>query len=140
MKTVANRLIVFAASALAFGTVAYGQTRMTAEIPFAFHTATGTMPAGTYSFSKLRLNGAENMISVQNTATHRTLSAGMATVDVYRRTDDPARPVLKFLCLDGDCSLKAIISGDGSLVYQTPQKSSAKETVVSLPMKLSNGD
>ena len=41
MKNVANRLIVFAVSALAFGTTAFGQTkRMTAEIPFAFRTAT----------------------------------------------------------------------------------------------------
>ena len=47
MKNIANRLIVLAASAFALGTVAFGQTRMTAEIPFAFHTVTGTLPAGT---------------------------------------------------------------------------------------------
>jgi len=62
MKNIANRMIVFAVSALAFGTVAFGQTRMTADIPFAFRTATGKLPAGTYELRQHPNNGMVHMI------------------------------------------------------------------------------
>ena len=47
MKTLSNRIALFAASAIVFGTVAFGQTApVKAEIPFAFRTTAGLlMPA-----------------------------------------------------------------------------------------------
>jgi hypothetical protein len=39
MKSFTNRLAVFAASPVVLGTMAYGQTTLNVEIPFAFHTS-----------------------------------------------------------------------------------------------------
>src|SRR5947209_2924205 len=41
MKSIANRLFLFAAAALSLGTVAYGQTTVKADVPFAFRTPGG---------------------------------------------------------------------------------------------------
>ena len=37
MKSITNRLFVFAATAVFLGTTAFGQTTMRADVPFAFH-------------------------------------------------------------------------------------------------------
>jgi hypothetical protein len=55
LKTIANRLIVFAVSSIALGTMAFGQTRMTAEIPFAFRTVNGDLPAGNPMYNAYRI-------------------------------------------------------------------------------------
>ena len=57
MKTLANRIMMFAASALVLGTVAYGQTQLTVTIPFAFRTANTTLPSGTYVFNRQAIGG-----------------------------------------------------------------------------------
>ena len=142
MNAFANRLIVFAASALAAGTMAYGQNRMTAEIPFAFHTVAGTLPAGTYVFRSVSQNGIEHLITVQNTATSRTTVAGLPMFDSWHMAAGP-NPTLEFVCQAGACSLRAIVTGDGSLIYSTPGKRSTKQypvAVISLPLKVSSSD
>jgi hypothetical protein len=98
MKTIANRLIVFAVSAIAFGTVAFGQTRMTAEIPFAFHTSKGTLPAGTYELRDVSMAGVPHLIVLRNTATQKSAVAGNPTFNVYRKSDSASK--LEFSCVD----------------------------------------
>jgi len=142
MNAFANRLIVFAASALAAGTMAYGQNRMTAEIPFAFNTVAGTQPAGTYEFRSLPTNGTDHLISVQNTATNRTTVAGLPMFDSWHKASGP-NPTLEFVCQASACSLRAIVTGDGSLIYSTPGKRSAKRypvAVISVPLKVLSSD
>jgi hypothetical protein len=144
MKNIANRLIVFAVSTLAFGTVAFGQTpRITAEIPFAFHTATGVMPAGVYEFNRARLNGVQDLIYVQNKTTGQTTTAGMPIFDPYHTTG-ALGPRVDFVCVAGACSLKAIRTSNGSLVYNpsVETRKHAKESVamVSVPAKTANGE
>jgi len=142
MNAFANRLIVVAASVLAAGTMAFGQNRMTAEIPFAFNTVAGTQPAGTYEFRSVHTNGTQHLISVQNTATHRNTVAGLPMFDSWHKASG-TNPTLEFLCQAGACSLRAIVTGDGSLVYSTPGKRSTKRypvAVISVPLKVSSGD
>jgi hypothetical protein len=144
MKNVANRLIVFAASALAFGTVAFGQNRMTAEIPFAFQTATGTLPAGTYTFTRAKLNGSDHLITVQNVATYQSLSAGIPMFDDYDKAGKSGASI-DFACVAGKCSLKAVRTVSGTMVYLTPRRPRAEEkaspmALVTIPAKVSNGD
>ena len=74
MKTIANRIIVIAASVIALGTVAYGQTTMTAEIPFAFRAASATLPAGTYTFDTS--SGIAHSVVIRNAATQRHVRRG----------------------------------------------------------------
>jgi hypothetical protein len=143
MKNIANRLIVFAASALAFGTVAFGQTRMVAQVPFAFQTVTGTMPAGTYAFITPR-NSAGNLVSVENTSTLHSQNAGFPLFDYYEKAGKRG-PSIDFVCAAGRCSLKAIRTYNGSMVYPTPHRSRDEEkasplAVVSIPVKVSNAD
>jgi hypothetical protein len=140
MKTIANRLIIIAASAIAFGSVAFGQTRMTAEIPFAFHTVSGTLPAGTYEFRETSVGSASHMVLIRNTASQKSAFAGNPTYNAYRKGADS--PVLEFACVERGCSLKAIKTAWASLEYVVPKNKddSGKVAVVSIPLKPLNAD
>jgi hypothetical protein len=133
MKTIANRLIVFAAGVFALGSVAYGQTRMTAEIPFAFHTATASLPAGTYQFAP-QANSGGHMVVIRNVETRNASLAGWAVHNVYDTAKN--KPVVEFLCGANGCSLKAIRTAAGSLEYPAQHKSKKAEVaVISVPLK-----
>jgi hypothetical protein len=141
MKTIANRLIVIAASAIAFGTVAFGQTRVTAEIPFAFHTVNGTLPAGNYEVRETSAGGASHLVLLWNTASKKGSFAGNATYNSYRTAANGT--VLEFACMERGCSLKAIRSVNASLEYAAPSKSkddSGKVAVISIAVKPVNAD
>lgn len=135
MKTIANRLIVFAASAIAFGTVAFGQSRMTAEIPFAFHTVSGSLPAGTYEIRETQLGGNAHVVFLRNTVTHKGTLAGTPVYNEYRKSASGA--VVEFVCDGRNCSLSAIRTVSSSLEYATPHKSKdgEKMAVVAVAIK-----
>ena len=136
MMIVANRLIVFAAGTIAVGAAAFGQTRMTAQIPFAFRTANGTLPAGTYEIDETHNGGSNHVVILRNTASQKAAFAGYPMYNEYRKA--PGAPVVEFACVDGDCSLKAIRTASSSLEYNAPGKSRHDETkvaVVSVPLK-----
>jgi hypothetical protein len=137
MKTIANRLIVLAAGTIALGAVAFGQTNMTAQIPFAFHTVAGTMPAGTYQFTS---EGADRVVMLRNTATRKDAFAGYPMRNTYRKVSSPTA---EFLCSRDSCTLKAIRSWNGSLEYSAPRKSKDPEksmALISVPLKPVNTD
>ena len=138
MKTLANRLVVFAASAVVLGTMAYGQTNMKAEIPFAFRTANATLRAGTYQIKDVSSGGAANTMTLWNTASHRGVYVMSSPLDI----DRPSRPSLVFLCGSQGCSLSEIRTSRGTLVYSAPHKAARDKeavAVVSIPLTL-NGD
>lgn len=141
MKNIANRIILFAASALAFGTVAFGQTT-TAEIPFAFRTVTGTLPAGTWRFTESRTNGVA-LIVVENATTGDKRMIGVPILDHWGSATKPV-PSVDFVCVNDKCSLKALNTDEGALVYQTPRQSRKGDTavvsVISIPARTSNGE
>lgn len=140
MKTIANRLIVFAVGAIAFGTVAFGQTRMTAEIPFAFHTLNATLPAGTYELRETSTAAGSHMVLLRNVAAQKSAFAGNSIYDAYRTASHGA--VVEFVCEERNCSLKAIRTSSASLEYPTPHKSrdGEKMAVVSIALKPLNAD
>jgi hypothetical protein len=141
MKNVANRLIVFAVSALAFGTAAFAQTVTTAEIPFAFRTVTGTLPSGTYRFTETRTSGNSLMV-IENATTGEKRMIGAPMFDHWG-TANKRVPSVDFVCVDGACSLKALNTGEGALVYQTPRQSrsdNAQVSVISVPAKTTAGE
>jgi hypothetical protein len=140
MKTIANRLIVIAASTIAFGTVAFGQTRMTAEIPFAFHTVNGTLPAGTYEIREITLGSASHVVLLRNAASQKSAFAGNPTYNAYRKA--AGAPVLEFACVERNCSLKTIKTADASLEYVVPgtKDDSNKVALVSIPLKPPTAD
>jgi len=136
MKTIANRIIVIAASVIALGTVAFGQTRMTAEVPFAFRTATGTLPAGTYEFSPGTAVGMENIVAIRSAATLHSSFAGHAVYNVYNKAH--GSPVAEFTCVKGSCTLTAVRTWSGSYEYAAAPKPKDVEknlAVISIPLK-----
>jgi hypothetical protein len=137
MNTIANRIFVIAASVIALGTMAYGQNRMTAEVPFAFHTATGTLPAGTYEFTRGTAPGMENIVAVRSAATLHSNFIGHAVYNVYSKAH--GSPVAEFTCIHGDsCTLTAVRTWSGSYECAAPRKPKDVEknlAVVSIPLK-----
>jgi hypothetical protein len=138
MKTIANRILVIAASVIALGTVAYGQTTMTAAIPFAFHAAQATLPAGTYTFDTHA--GIAHNIVIRNQATLHATFGGVAILNDYSRTNGAS--IAEFTCVGKDCTLTAVRTRHGSLEYAAPKarKPEDKVAVISFPLRALNAD
>jgi hypothetical protein len=137
MKTIANRLIVFAASTIAFGSMAFGQTRGTVEIPFAFHTVTGTLPAGTYEIGETHVGSYTHVVVLRNTASKKTWYAGTPIYNPYRKTQGAS---VEFTCTGSSCNLTAIRGTNSSLEYVSPRKSREDTAAISVPLKTKNAD
>jgi hypothetical protein len=139
MKSFTKRLAVFTASAVMLGTMAYGQTTMNAEIPFAFHTANASLPAGNYTINPL-INPT-NTMRLYNTDTRRGVFVGSLPIDVFRGAAD--KPVLVFACADQICTLREIKTSNGTYSYPESHKTAHDREAVSLievPLTLRNGD
>ena len=138
MTNIANRLIVIAAGALALGSMAYGQSRMTADVPFAFRTVSGTLPAGSYEIAP-QSNDSFHAVVLRNAATRKAVYAGTAMLDTWKRAAD--KPVIQFACVNGACALKSIQTLSGTLEYAPASKSKKAEiAVISIPLKAANAD
>jgi hypothetical protein len=138
MKSFTNRLVIFAASAVALGTMAYGETAMKAEIPFAFHTANATLPAGNYIVD--RLTTATNTLRLYNTDTRRGAFVGSIVNDWFSSVN---KPVIVFSCVGQRCTLREIKTSKGTYTYPEPHKTArTRETVslIEIPLTARNGD
>ena len=141
MKSFTNSLVVFAAGAVVFATMAYGQT-MKAEIPFAFHTANASLPAGSYIID--RLSGASvaaSVLRLYNTDSHRSVVAVSRPLDAYRGT--AAKPSMVFACGGQGCILREIKTSNGSYSYPASGKSAHDREAVSrieVTLTTRNGD
>jgi hypothetical protein len=106
MKSITNRLFLFAAAALSLGTAAYGQTTLKADVPFAFQTAAGPAAAGHYTV-QFQNDGGQSIVHISNRETGRNV------LSLTYRVDDKANksiaPHLVFQCAEGaDCQLAEI--------------------------------
>jgi hypothetical protein len=140
MKSFTNRLVVFAASAVVLGTMAYGQT-MKAEIPFAFRTTNASLPAGTYTIDRLSGAGFANMLHLYNTESHRSVVTVSTPLDAYRRAAE--KPSMVFSCGGQGCVLREIKTSSGSYSYPASPKSARDHEAVStieIPLTTRNGD
>jgi hypothetical protein len=140
MKTFVNRMFLFAAGAVVLGTMAYGQTQMTAKIPFAFRTTAGTLPAGTYSVNQLPGSGFNGGIKLWNTDSHQTALVMGAPRDSYSL---PTRSAMVFACGNEGCALSAIKTTAGTYHYAAPRRSKRdKETLsmISIPVVAVQGE
>src|SRR5580704_1620316 len=72
MKSIANRLFVFAAFALSLGTFAYGQTTLKANVPFAFAVPGGPAQAGQYIVQFENVAG-NKIVHISNRKTGRSV-------------------------------------------------------------------
>jgi hypothetical protein len=133
MKTLANCMIMLAATAAGFGTMAYGQTQITAEIPFAFSVGSAMLPPGSYLFYSQSLGAVPKMV-LENAASHHAVFAVGAPLDFYSKADHPSAV---FVCVNGGCSLSAIKTERGTLNYAQHKAAKGKgdfASVVSIPL------
>ena len=138
MKSFTNRLVMFAASAVVLGTMAYGQSTMNAAIPFAFHTANATLPAGNYTVD--RVTTATNTMRLHNRESGRGAFVASLPVDWFNVVQ---KPVLVFACAEQGCTLREIRTSNGTYTYPQRGKTARDRESVSLievPLTVRNGD
>jgi hypothetical protein len=141
MKSFTNRLAVFVVSAVALGTMAYGQSPMKAEIPFAFHTANASLPAGTYTINRVAGAGVPNTMRLYDPASHRSVLAVSLQVDTFGKAAD--KPSVVFACARQGCTLRAIKTANGTYSYPAASKAASHREAVSMieiPLTARNGD
>jgi hypothetical protein len=133
MKSIANRLFLFAAAALSLGTAAYGQNTLKADVPFAFRMPGGVASAGQYT---IRLDGVSNgqVVHINNWETgHSALSVGYS---LYRNVNVPIVPRLVFRCGETGCALSEIWTPTGG--YGVPVRHvRSPEYIASIPLAYS---
>jgi hypothetical protein len=136
MKSITNRLFLFAATAMFLGTTAFGQTTLKADIPFAFHVPGGGVSGGKLSI-QLRNAGNGKIANLYNYNSHS--SALAVTYKLWTKSGEAAQPRLVFRCGDNGCMLSEIWTLDGG--YGVPQgKPGAHEYLTSIPLAEKQGN
>lgn len=136
MKSITNRLFVFAAAAAFLGTTAFGQTALRADVPFAFHVIGGGADAGNYAI-QLDNGGTGKIVTVYNHDSHRAVLA--VTSQLVAKPGEVIRPRLVFRCGDTGCALSEVWTPDGG--YSIPQrKIGAHEYLASIPLAVQQGN
>jgi len=135
MKTIANRLVVFAISAVVLGTVAFAETRMQAEIPFAFHTPTGSLPAGQYAVID-NYAGIRGVVALHNTVSNKWV----VTMGIPSDSRGSDKAALTFRCNDG-CELIGVQARTNVVAFGGRKSSRAQEAaVIAIPLTVVNGN
>jgi len=136
MKSITNRLFLFAATAVFFGTTAFGQNPMKANIPFSFSVSGGASAAGNYVIDMDAHNDGK-VVRLYNVDTHQstvaiTFSAGGGPLE-------QSNPRLVFRCGDEGCALSEVWTPNGgyALVHT---KIRPHEYLASIPLTIHQGN
>jgi hypothetical protein len=136
MKSITNRLFLFAATAVFFGTTAFGQNPMKASIPFAFSIQGGAAAAGDYVIN-LDTQSSGKVVRLYNVDTHH--AAVTLTVAAGGGIAEHIQPRLVFRCGDEGCALSEVWTANGG--YALPQrKIRAHEYLASIPLTVNHGN
>lgn len=115
-KTSISRIAMMAAGAMVLGTMAYGQTNRKANVPFAFRTAMGALPAGEYTVEQGATFGG----------TPVTAMAGPAAI--------------LFRCaVDRGCVLVGVRTAEGAIKVSSREKETGVATIA-IPLRAVHGD
>jgi hypothetical protein len=111
MKSIANRLFLFAAAALSLGTAAYGQNILTANVPFAFGVrGEAAASAGHYTV-RLENNGGAPIAQIRDSVTGRGVVSIATRLEGKPGAD--IAPHLVFRCTEAGCQLSEIWTRTG---------------------------
>jgi hypothetical protein len=136
MKSITNRLFLFAATALFLGTTAYGQTPMKADVPFAFRIPGGIVAAGNYVVNLDTLGGSK-VLRLYNEDTHK--SAVAIPYAAGGGPQDNNSPRLVFLCSEAGCDLSEVWTPNGGYAVQKG-RAHAGEYLASIPLTIQRGN
>ena len=125
MKRTALTMTFAAAAMLAAAATGSAQT-MKAEIPFAFHTGSARMQAGSYHVVLNTSHAGLPMIQVFSLDEHRSV------IRVAMSTSRPPAPrestiTLSFACAEGNCELASLRDGQSN-VYRFAVRGSRPDT------------
>jgi hypothetical protein len=115
MKSIANRLFVFAAFALSLGTFAYGQTTLKANVPFAFAVPGGPAQAGQYIVQFENVAG-NKIVHISNRKTGRSVLTLSNRLE--GNVNAVIAPHMVFRCGEEGCRLSEIWTARGG--YSIP--------------------
>jgi hypothetical protein len=142
MKSFTSRLAIFAATAVVFGTMAYGQTTLNADIPFTFQTSNATLPAGHYTISRVAGASVTSILRLYNKDSHRSVLAASLPIDMFHKADE--KPVMVFACAEQICTLRTIKTSNGTYAYPEAHNKTARDhevvSMVEIPLTPRNGD
>lgn len=112
MKKNLSRTLVLTAVTLTLGVAAaYGQSNITATIPFEFRTADGAHAAGIYHIVS---SGGDPVLRLRSEATGNTVVLPIGSPEGGAAGLGEARPRLVFHCQDdGGCVLAQVWDGNG---------------------------
>jgi len=123
MKKNFSRNLILAAAALAFGSAAYGQSKVTATIPFTFRASDGAHPAGTYAVLS---KPGDAVLQLRNESNGHSINLPIGNPEGGGSGE--ARPRLVFHCQDdGGCVLAQVWTANGKgFSYPAPQVTAPK--------------
>jgi len=127
MKTTWNSLLITATGLALSAAAAYGQTTLTANVPFSFRTASGAQPAGEYRIAPITYDG-----SVAKLVNMDTRHAAMTGIGSPNGNPSDKTPQLVFRCgSESGCALVGVKMGDGrAWKYNAPKlKASESERI-----------
>jgi hypothetical protein len=124
-----NVIASFAAGMIVLGTSAYGQTTsMKAEIPFAFSTPSGVLPAGVYTVRPSTNQSGVNQAILSSDDFKRSVIVVGSPKDYYTR----GNPAIVFFCGEAGCALRAVRLDNGTTTYPSPHASKRDKEVAIL--------
>jgi hypothetical protein len=137
MTSLTNRFFLFAASAVFFGTTAFGQTTMKADVPFAFHIRGGASEAAGNYVIHLDTQSGGKVVRLYNADTYHS-----AVAITYRAGGGPLEkvdPRLVFRCNEDGCALSEVwtLNGGYALAHG---KTRAHEYLASIPLTINQGN
>lgn len=137
MKTVFNRIALFAACTAIIGTLAYGQTSpVNVHVPFAFHTVNGASDPGSYTLRYQRSGNDSTMLALRGNDSHRT-----EYLFGIREGAGKGEAAVIFRCAAGSCVLSGVRTAEGVVAYNTRLAARYKEAAeIIVPLKPVNAD
>lgn len=139
MKTFAKTTMMLATTALMFGGMAFGQTKMEAVVPFAFTSGSNALPAGTYDIQVLNVLSGKQIVLFRNSAAHKAVMA--LGNSQYLDANKEPQPRLNFLCNDDGCALTGVWTPTQSFSYPaTHHKGSGADRIATIAINAVKAD
>jgi hypothetical protein len=135
MKSITNRFFLIAATAVFFGTTAFGQTAK-AVVPFAFSIPGGDVAPGNYVINLDTHNGGK-VVRLYNADTHQG-----ALAITFKAGGGPAEqgePRLVFRCGGEGCALSEVWTPNGGYAI-AHAKIRPHQYLASIPLAINQGN
>lgn len=119
-----NCLKMIAAAALTLGvSAAYGQGKLTANIPFEFKAGGATMPAGSYELTRIESLGGKPAMKMADSDSKHAVAL-LSSYSVSGKGSEAARMI--FACGTSGCELAQIWTGEETGMAFTRHKKAAE--------------